>query len=128
MPTSLQWGESYILMYPHVVAGVCWGLSLGELMIPHLLNLFRCQFQSLTSNVPKKLDRFTSKNTVLVLICTTAKLFGIVVIVKVNEIDSSSEALTWLGFAMLGATFLCLGLFLCVFLMARKHESRYFKN
>ena len=45
-------------MYPHVVAGVCWGLSLGELMIPHLLNLF------------------------------------------------SSEALTWLGFAMLGATFL----------------------
>jgi hypothetical protein len=63
-------------MYPHVVAGVCWGLSLGELMIPNLLNLF------------------------------------------------NDQAMAWLGFCMLGTTLLCLGLFLCSFLIARKHESR----
>jgi hypothetical protein len=63
-------------MYPHVVAGVCWGLSLGELMIPNLLNLF------------------------------------------------NDQAMAWLGFCMLGMTLLCLGLFLCSFLIARKHESR----
>ena len=34
------------------------------------------------------------------------------------------EAQTWLGFAMLGATFLCIGLFVCILLLARRH-SRY---
>ena len=34
------------------------------------------------------------------------------------------EAQTWLGFAMLGATTLSSGLFLCVFLMAKKQGSR----
>ncbi len=35
------------------------------------------------------------------------------------------EAQTWLGFTMLGATTLSLGLFVCVFLVARKHGSRF---
>jgi hypothetical protein len=59
-----------------VVAGICWGLSLGELMIPNLLNFF------------------------------------------------DADAIDWLGFSMLGTTFLCLGLFLCGFLIARKHENK----
>ena len=76
LPTSLQWGEIYIVMNPQVVAGICWGLSLSELMIPNLLNLF------------------------------------------------NDQAMAWLGFTMLGTTFLCLGLFLCGFLIARKHEHK----
>ncbi len=35
------------------------------------------------------------------------------------------EAQTWLGFTMLGCTTLSLGLFVCVFLVARKHGSRF---
>lgn len=35
------------------------------------------------------------------------------------------EAQTWLGFAMLGTTTLSLGLFVCVFLMAKRHGSRF---
>lgn len=35
------------------------------------------------------------------------------------------EAQTWLGFMMLGATTLSAGLFLCVWLTARRHGSRF---
>lgn len=75
-PSSLVWGEAYMLMSGQVVALICSGLALGELAIPQL-------FTRLTI-----------------------------------------EAQTWLGFAMLGATTLCAGLFVCVFLMAKKQGSR----
>ena len=75
-PSSLVWGEAYMLMSGQVVALICSGLALGELAIPQL-------FTRLTI-----------------------------------------EAQTWLGFAMLGATTLSSGLFVCVFLMAKKQGSR----
>ena len=75
-PSSLVWGEAYIMMSGQVVALICSGLALGELAVPQL-------FTRLTI-----------------------------------------EAQTWLGFAMLGATTLSSGLFLCVFLMAKKQGSR----
>lgn len=77
LPTSLVWGEAYVLMSSQAVAIVCWGLALGELMVPHIMTLL------------------------------------------------TIEAQTWLGLAMLGATTLCAGLFTCVFLMARRHGSRF---
>ena len=79
-PSSLVWGEAYMLMSGQVVALICSGLALGELAIPQL-------FTRLTI-----------------------------------------EAQTWLGFAMLGATTICSGLFVCVFLMAKKQGSRYVRT
>ncbi len=36
LPTSLVWGEAYVLMTPQVVAVVCSGMALGELGVPLL--------------------------------------------------------------------------------------------
>lgn len=40
LPTSLVWGEVYILMTPQVVAVICSGMALGELGVPLLLERF----------------------------------------------------------------------------------------
>ena len=37
----------------------------------------------------------------------------------------SIDTQTWLGLAMVGATTLATGLFTCVFLLARRHGSRF---
>jgi len=77
LPTTLVWGEAYVLMSSHVVAIVCWGLALAELMVPYSMKLLSLDMQS------------------------------------------------WLGLAMVGATTLSAGLFTCVFLLARRHGSRF---
>ena len=77
LPTSLVWGEAYVLMSSQVVAVVCWGLALAELMVPYSMKLL------------------------------------------------SIDTQTWLGLAMVGATTLATGLFTCVFLLARRHGSRF---
>ena len=77
LPTTLVWGEAYVLMSSHVVAMVCWGLALAELMVPYSMKLLFLDTQ------------------------------------------------TWLGMAMIGATILSAGLFTCVFLLARRHGSRF---
>ena len=77
LPTTLVWGEAYVLMSSHVVAIVCWGLALAELMVPYSMKLLSLDMQS------------------------------------------------WLGLAMVGATTLSAGLFTCVFLIARRHGSRF---
>ena len=64
-------------MSSHVVAIVCWGLALAELMVPYSMKLLSLDMQS------------------------------------------------WLGLAMVGATTLSAGLFTCVFLLARRHGSRF---
>ena len=64
-------------MSSHVVAMVCWGLALAELMVPYSMKLLFLDTQ------------------------------------------------TWLGMAMIGATILSAGLFTCVFLLARRHGSRF---
>ena len=64
-------------MSSHVVAIVCWGLALGELMVPYSMKLLSVDMQA------------------------------------------------WLGLAMVGATVLSAGLFTCVFLLARRHGSRF---
>ena len=77
LPTTLVWGEAYVLMSSHVVAIVCWGPALAELMVPYSMKLLSLDMQS------------------------------------------------WLGLAMVGATTLSAGLFTCVFLLARRHGSRF---
>lgn len=77
LPASLAWSEAYISMSSQVVAFICSGLALGELLVPQM-------FAQLTS-----------------------------------------EAQNWLGFTMVGASTLTFGLYICVFLMARKHGSRF---
>ena len=77
LPTSLVWGEAYVLMSSQVVAMVCWGLALAELMVPYSMKLL------------------------------------------------SIDTQTWLGLAMVGTTALATGLFTCVFLLARRHGSRF---
>ena len=77
LPTTLVWGEAYVLMSSHVVAVVCWGLALAELVIPYSMTLISVDTQA------------------------------------------------WLGLGMVGATTLCTGLFTCVFLMAKRHGSRF---
>merc|ERR1711977_19637 len=70
---------AYVLMSSHVVAIVCWGLALAELMVPYSMKLLSLDMQS------------------------------------------------WLGLAMVGATTLSAGLFTCVFLLARRHGSRFIR-
>ena len=77
LPSSLVWGEAYVLMSSQVVAMVCWGLALAELMVPYSMKLL------------------------------------------------SIDTQTWLGLAMVGTTALATGLFTCVFLLARRHGSRF---
>ncbi|TRY70404.1 hypothetical protein TCAL_02416 [Tigriopus californicus] len=77
LPASLAWSEAYVSMSSQVVAFICSGLALGELLVPQM-------FAQLTS-----------------------------------------EAQNWLGFTMVGASTLTFGLYICVFLMARKHGSRF---
>lgn len=46
LPTTLVWGEAYVLMSSHVVAIVCWGLALAELMVPYSMKLLSLDMQS----------------------------------------------------------------------------------
>ena len=59
LPTTLVWGEAYVLMSSHVVAIVCWGLALAELMVPYSMKLLSLDMQSWLGQ--RLLNRWTSQ-------------------------------------------------------------------
>merc|ERR1712150_125609 len=96
LPSSIVWGESYMVMSSQTVALICWGLSLAELVArPDLFAILLSSdstsglFQGASS------EEFGYKESRLLAIC------------------------------VLVAATMCTGLFLCIFFIARRQGDRF---
>lgn len=96
LPSSIIWGETYMIMSSQIIALICWGLSLAELVArPDLFAIL-----------------LSSPSTSGLFQGGSAESFGY------NESRL-------LAVCVLVASLMCTGVFLCVFFIARRQGNRF---